>query len=109
MTVVNGERNDQDEIDRWLSAEDRSGPPDGFAERVMARIRREAASPPPLSFPWRRLVAGLAASLVWAGFSLEKLAEGRELAGPLGATWPAVLALGALLSLALLRLVVALR
>ncbi len=46
-------------------------PSAAFQARVMRRIRQEAATPPPIPFPWRRglwialaLIAGLAAAFV---------------------------------------------
>ena len=44
-------------------------PSPGFTRRVMESVRREAARPAPIPFPWRRLLAGVAASgaLIAAG------------------------------------------
>jgi len=58
-----------DSIDRILSCEDEILPSSGFAVSVMDAVRREAAAPPPIPFPWKRampcLVAGgLALALV---------------------------------------------
>lgn len=50
-----------DEIDRALSAEDGIVPSSGFAASVMEVVRREALAPPPLPFPWKRALPGLAA------------------------------------------------
>lgn len=48
-------------IDRVLRAQEDVEPSSDFAASVMAQVHREAAAPPPLSFPWRRVVAaGLA-------------------------------------------------
>lgn len=42
-------------------------PTSGFTESVMTAIRREAAAPPPIPFPWRRALPGLiVAALVLA-------------------------------------------
>jgi hypothetical protein len=43
-----------DEIDRWLSEDDVIVPASGFTEGVMDAVRREAAAPPPIPFPWTR-------------------------------------------------------
>jgi len=43
-----------DEIDRILSREDEILPSSGFAASVMEAVRREAAVPPPIPFPWKR-------------------------------------------------------
>jgi hypothetical protein len=50
------------EIERILGAPERVEPSPLFAHRVMASVRREAALPPPIPFPWRRLAGGLVAS-----------------------------------------------
>ena len=57
-----------DDIDRVLFREDDILPSSGFTVSVMDAVRREAAAPPPIPFPWRRalpgLVVGAAALLV---------------------------------------------
>jgi hypothetical protein len=55
-----------DEIDHILSREDEILPSSGFAVSVMDAVRREAAAPPPIPFPWKRALPGL----VVAGFAL---------------------------------------
>ena len=55
-----------EEIDRILSREDEVLPSSGFAVSVMDAVRREAAAPPPIPFPWKRALPGL----VVAGFTL---------------------------------------
>jgi hypothetical protein len=55
-----------EEIDRILSREDEILPSSGFAVSVMDAVRREAAAPPPIPFPWKRALPGL----VIAGFTL---------------------------------------
>jgi hypothetical protein len=60
-----------DEIDRILSHEEELLPSSGFADSVMEAVRREAAAPPPIPFPWKRALPGLAAAavtLVYAGW-----------------------------------------
>jgi len=49
----------EDEIDRILSRQDEIVPSSGFAASVMEAVRREAAVPPPIPFPWKRAMAGL--------------------------------------------------
>lgn len=58
-------------IDRALQTQEDVEPSSGFVASVMTQIHREAeapAPPPPLSFPWRRVVAaglaGLATAIV---------------------------------------------
>lgn len=50
-----------DEIDHILSREDEILPSSGFAVSVMDAVRREAAAPPPIPFPWKRALPGLVA------------------------------------------------
>jgi len=57
---------DEGEIDRILSREDEILPSSGFAVSVMDAVRREAAAPPPIPFPWKRALPGL----VVGGFAL---------------------------------------
>ena len=51
--------NDEDEMDRILSREDEILPSSGFAVSVMEAVRREAAVPPPIAFPWKRALPGM--------------------------------------------------
>ena len=57
---------DNDKIDRMLSREEEILPSSGFAVSVMDAVRREAAAPPPIPFPWKRALPGLIAG----GFAL---------------------------------------
>jgi hypothetical protein len=55
------------ELDRILSSNDDDIlPSSGLVACVMDAVRSESATPPPISFPWKRAVPGLAA----AGFAL---------------------------------------
>jgi hypothetical protein len=49
-----------DELDRTLLSEDPIEPSSGFTAAVMEAVRREASAPPPIEFPWRRMLAGQA-------------------------------------------------
>jgi len=51
-------------IDRILGEDPALTPSSGFADSVMDAVRREAAGPEPLAFPWRRVVPGLAVCLL---------------------------------------------
>jgi len=51
------------ELDRILSSETGIVPSSGFTTSVMEAVRREAAMPPPIPFPWKRALPGLAACL----------------------------------------------
>jgi hypothetical protein len=48
-----------DDIDRVLSNEDSIVPSSGFAASVMEAVQREAETPPPIPFPWKRALPGL--------------------------------------------------
>ncbi|HLH44106.1 MAG TPA: hypothetical protein VKV74_14055 [Bryobacteraceae bacterium] len=54
----------QDEFDRALSGEVPIVPSAGFVNGVMEAVRREASAPPPIPFPWKRALPGLAAGIV---------------------------------------------
>jgi len=49
-----------DEVDRMLSRDDEILASSGFVSRVMESVRQEALVPPPIPFPWKRVVPGLA-------------------------------------------------
>ncbi len=53
-----------DEVDRILSRKDEILPSSGFVGSVMDSVRQEAATPPPIPFPWRRAVPGIIASTI---------------------------------------------
>lgn len=57
---------EEDEMNRILSRKDEILPSSGFAVSVMDAVRREAAAPPPIPFPWKRALPGLVAG----GFAL---------------------------------------
>jgi hypothetical protein len=61
--------NDEGEINRILSREEEILPSSGFTASVMDAVRREAAVPSPIAFPWKRalpglIIGGLAVALV---------------------------------------------
>jgi len=95
-----------DPIDRELLADDGAQPSPRFTARVMSAVRREAATPPPLPFPWRRLVLGLAACALWLAFGYRAVRGGDAAeVMALARSWPLLLGYGLLLALASLRLV----
>ncbi len=49
-----------DAIDRILSADEQLVPSSGFLSAVMERVHEEAAAPPPIPFPWKRMLPGFA-------------------------------------------------
>jgi hypothetical protein len=58
-----------DDFDRMLSGEEDIVPSSGFVTSVMDAVRREAATPPPIPFPWKWALPGLAAwTLVLVSF-----------------------------------------
>jgi len=50
----------REELDRALSTEGEIVPSAGFTDAVMEAVRREATIPPPISFPWKCVLPGLA-------------------------------------------------
>jgi hypothetical protein len=61
MKGLNGRwiSNQEDDMNRILSREDEILPSSGFAASVMDAVRREAAAPLPIPFPWKRALPGL--------------------------------------------------
>ncbi len=53
--------NSDDEVDLMLLHEDQILPSSGFTVSVMDAVRREAAAPPAIPFPWKRALPGLLA------------------------------------------------
>ena len=57
------------DLDRILAEDEQIRPSSGFVASVMKAVRLEAVTPPPIPFPWRRVLPGLAAAiLLLAGF-----------------------------------------
>ncbi len=54
-----------EDLDRILSADQDIVASSGFVASVMSAVRDEASAPPPIPFPWKRALPGLAA----AGFA----------------------------------------
>ncbi len=54
----------QDDLEHILAGEDEIQPTSGFTASVMEAVRQEAATPPPIPFPWRRAVPGIMAAVV---------------------------------------------
>jgi hypothetical protein len=64
-----------DAVDRILAAEEELIPSSGFLTAVMERVKEEAAAPPPIPFPWKRAIPGMALAagvLGWGGFELAR-------------------------------------
>lgn len=95
-----------DELDRILAGEPEVRPSPMFAAKVMHAVRREAAAPPPIPFPWKRALPGFAAGATFIAFaasaapaqdSQQTLQAWLDAATRAGAPW---LLLAALLTLA---------
>ena len=63
-----------DDLDRILSEEEII-PSSGFTAVVMDAVRREASAPPPIPFPWKRALPGLAIAALALGWGLVSLAR----------------------------------
>ena len=84
-----------DEFDRIMSEEEIL-PSSGFAVSVMEAVRREAAAPPPIPFPWKRALPGAlfaAATLIGIlAICMIKLFDSSSLAQPVSvSTWQLLL------------------
>jgi hypothetical protein len=64
-----------EDLDRILSREEEILPSAGFASRVIESVRSEATSLPPIPFPWKRALPGLAAVGLALGSIVVALAE----------------------------------
>jgi hypothetical protein len=78
-----------DEIERILRAREQVEPSPGFSRQVMESVRREAATPPVIPFPWRRFAPGVAISVALTAAGAAAL--GRS-AGEVGLGLPALAA-----------------
>jgi hypothetical protein len=63
-------------LDRMLASEEELIPSSGFAASVMERIREEAAASPPIPFPWKRAIPGIALTAVVFGGGVVELSRG---------------------------------
>ena len=71
------------ELDRYLAGEAPIVPSSGFAPNVMDAVRREAATPPPIPFPWKRAIPALLSALLIAiGFAAILLTPGTAISTP---------------------------
>jgi hypothetical protein len=62
-------------IDKILAGEEELIPSSGFLASVMERIEDEAAAPPPIPFPWKRALPGMALAGGGLGWSVYELAQ----------------------------------
>jgi hypothetical protein len=80
----------EEEIDRVLGGEEDVLPSSGFHASVMEAVDREATTPPPIPFPWKRAwPAFVAAALTLAGSPFLLVQSGPL---PVGAPWSVVAA-----------------
>jgi hypothetical protein len=86
--MIKDDQRDGD-LDRILS-ETEILPASGFTASVMEAVRREAAAPPPIPFPWKRALPGLVVAGAALGVVLVvcivQLASGAA-AAPLPVAW----------------------
>jgi hypothetical protein len=62
-----------DTIERILASEEALVPSSGFASVVMERVHQESAAPPPIPFPWKRAIPGMAlaaGTFGWGAFEM---------------------------------------
>jgi hypothetical protein len=52
------------DLDRILSPNDGIVPSAGFVSAVMGSVHREASTPPPIPFPWKRALPGLITAII---------------------------------------------
>jgi hypothetical protein len=76
-----------DNLDHILSTDQNVVPSSAFVENMMAAVRHEAWTPAPISFPWWRVVPGLAICAValtaFLVIAAIQFYEGAAVAGPL--------------------------
>lgn len=65
-----------DDLDRVLSEEEGILPSSGFTASVMDAVRREVLTPPPIAFPWRRALPGMAVAVLGLIAALTELGRG---------------------------------
>jgi hypothetical protein len=83
-----------DEVDRILSREEEIFPTSRFADSVMKAVRREAAAPRPIPFPWKRALPGMitvAATLIYALVEIALQLRAGVAAPRLPAAWTSLL------------------
>jgi hypothetical protein len=84
-----------DPIDRILAREESILPSSGFLASVMQGVREEAAAPPPIPFPWKRVFPGVALIAgVFGWDAFEFVRNGLPAAGSVSLTLPHLSASG---------------
>jgi hypothetical protein len=64
-----------DDLDLILSKQEEINPSSGFVVSVMNAVRREAAAPPRLPFPWKYALPGLVAAVLAVALLLGAVVE----------------------------------
>lgn len=70
---MNSETTKPDTLDTILANEQELVPSSGFLARVMDRVQEGAAAPPPIPFPWKRAIPGMAFAvgvLGWGAYEM---------------------------------------
>ena len=80
-----------EDLDRLLAGTPLPDPGPAFTWKVMAQVRREAAAPPPIPFPWRRLLLGLGLCVALLVAGIAALPPSSGPAGPVAAVPKALL------------------
>jgi hypothetical protein len=80
------------DLARILSDEQEILPSSGFTASVMEAVRQEASAPPPIPFPWKRVIPGIVAScflLVALAFQVHAQLQ-QEAASQLPSAWVSI-------------------
>jgi hypothetical protein len=86
---------DDHALDQILSQDESIIPSSGFVGSVMGAVRHEASAPPPLPFPWKWAIPGIAAAvvaLVAVVIQGAALLAGKGGSAPLPAKWNSTMA-----------------
>jgi len=62
-----------DTLDTILANEQELIPSSGFLARVMEKVQEEAAAPPPIPFPWKRALPGMALAVGVLGWGVYEM------------------------------------
>jgi hypothetical protein len=81
-----------EEIDRALGGEEDILPSSGFHASVMEAVRREATTPPPIPFPWKRAWPAFAAAALTGAAGPSLYPSLLPVATSVGAPWIALAA-----------------
>jgi hypothetical protein len=79
-----------DQLDEWLQSDAGATdivPSSGFTDRVMTAVRESAVAPPPIPFPWLRVVPWIVVAIALMGFSSLELTRLSPAASP-EVDWP---------------------